>query len=62
MSRRTQAQIDADKLREAAELCIEYGLPAHMPIVMTVVADSIEKGTRKKGTVQDNTELNEALE
>lgn len=48
MARRTNAAIDADKLREAADIAIAYGLPEHMPVVLRVVADSIEKGTRKK--------------
>lgn len=48
MSRRTNAAIDADKLREAADIALAYGLPAHMPTVMRVIADSIEEGTRKK--------------
>lgn len=48
MSRRTNAAIDADKLRETADLCIAYGLPEHMPVVLRVVADSIEKGIRRR--------------
>jgi hypothetical protein len=47
MSRRTNAQIDADQLREAAKLMREYGIPASAN-VLEVVADSIEKGERKK--------------
>jgi hypothetical protein len=48
VSRRTNAAIDADKLREAADLCIAYGLPEHMPVVLKVLADSIEAGTRAR--------------
>lgn len=47
MARRTNAQIDADKLRDAAQLMDEYGVPASAN-VLRVVADSVEKGTRKK--------------
>jgi hypothetical protein len=47
-ARRTNAQIDADKLREAARLAVDYGLPAHMPLVLWVIANSIEEGKRKK--------------
>lgn len=48
MARRTNAAIDADKLREAADLATAYGLPAHVPNVLRVIADSVEAGDRKK--------------
>jgi hypothetical protein len=48
VSRRTNAAIDADKLREAADLCTAYGLPEHMPVVLRVLADFIENGTRRR--------------
>ncbi|BCO56051.1 hypothetical protein MINTM005_12950 [Mycobacterium intracellulare] len=47
MARRTNAQLDADKLREAASIMQAYGVPASAN-VLTVVADSIEEGRRKK--------------
>lgn len=47
MSRRTNAQIDADLLREAAKVMDEYGIKASAN-VLRVVADSILNGTRTK--------------
>lgn len=48
MARRTNAAIDAEKLREAAQLTEDYGLPPHIKNVLMVVADSVEAGNRKK--------------
>lgn len=47
MARRTNAQLDADKLRAAASVMLAYGVPASAN-VLTVVADSIETGNRKR--------------
>lgn len=47
MARRTNAQIDADQLREAAKTIRAYGVPASAH-VLEAVADSIEKGRRKR--------------
>jgi Arc/MetJ family transcription regulator len=46
--RRTNAQIDADKLREAAEVLRAYGVAIASANVCDVVANSIEVGTRKR--------------
>ena len=45
--RRTNAQLDADKLREAADLMDAYGVPGSAN-TLRVVADSVEKGARVK--------------
>jgi hypothetical protein len=45
--RRTNRQLDADKLRAAAEVFRAYGVPASANVA-EVVADAIEAGTRNK--------------
>ncbi len=47
MPRRTNAQIDADKIRETAELMDAYGVPASAN-VLRVVADAVASGQRKR--------------
>ena len=46
-ARRTNAELDADKLRAAAEVFAAYGVPASANVAR-VVADAIEAGTRTK--------------
>lgn len=50
--RRTNAQLDADKLREAATVMDTYGVPASAN-VLRVVADAIEAGKRIKEEVKN---------
>lgn len=52
MSRRTNIQLDADKLRDAAKVMDEYHVPASAN-VLRVVADAIEAGTRTKTAKKD---------
>jgi hypothetical protein len=47
MARRTNAQLDADALRKAADVYEAYGVPASANVAR-VVADAIEAGTRTK--------------
>lgn len=46
-NRRTNRQIDADTLREAAKVYDAYGIPASANVAR-IVADSIENGTRTR--------------
>lgn len=48
MSRRTNAQIDADKLRDAADVLEAIKAAPHMAVVLRVLATSVEEGKRVK--------------